>query len=156
GMDRADLARKGLTIFFTQVFRDNFFHADMHPGNVFVETINPANPRFIALDCAIMGELSKHDQMTVARMLLSVMNSDIMQLIQVVRQAGWNPPGTDQDALARAMRRSVGPMVSKSMHELDFTGILIEVIDIARCFHLEIPTLLMLLLKTIVQVEGLG
>src|SRR5690606_8168442 len=64
GMDRADLARKGLTIFFTQVFRDNFFHADMHPGNVFVETINPSNPRFIALDCAIMGELSKHDQMT--------------------------------------------------------------------------------------------
>ncbi|HCB30591.1 MAG TPA: 2-octaprenylphenol hydroxylase, partial [Acinetobacter lwoffii] len=100
GMDRADLARKGLTIFFTQVFRDNFFHADMHPGNVFVETINPANPRFIALDCAIMGELSKHDQMTVARMLLAVMNSDFMQLIQVVHQAGWIPPGTDQDALA--------------------------------------------------------
>jgi len=156
GMDRADLARKGLTIFFTQVFRDNFFHADMHPGNVFVETINPANPRFIALDCAIMGELSKHDQMTVARMLLAVMNSDFMQLIQVVHQAGWIPPGTDQDALAREMRRSVGPMVSKPMHELDFAGILIEVMDIARRFHLEIPPQLMLLLKTLVHVEGLG
>ncbi|PJI29488.1 ABC1 kinase family protein [Acinetobacter pseudolwoffii] len=156
GMDRADLARKGLTIFFTQVFRDNFFHADMHPGNVFVETINPSNPRFIALDCAIMGELSKHDQMTVARMLLAVMNSDFMQLIQVVHQAGWIPPGTDQDALAREMRRSVGPMVSKPMHELDFAGILIEVMDIARRFHLEIPPQLMLLLKTLVHVEGLG
>ncbi|MDK1682334.1 ABC1 kinase family protein [Acinetobacter terrestris] len=156
GMNRADLAEKGLTIFFTQVFRDNFFHADMHPGNVFVETINPANPRFIALDCAIMGELSKHDQMTVARMLLAVMNSDFMQLILVVHQAGWIPPGTDQDALAREMRRTVGPMVSKPMHELDFAGILIQVMDIARRFHLEIPPQLMLLLKTLVHVEGLG
>lgn len=156
GMDRKDLSEKGLTIFFTQVFRDNFFHADMHPGNVFVETINPSNPRFIALDCAIMGELSKHDQMTVARMLLSVMNSDFMQLIQIVHQAGWIPPGTDQDALAREMRRTVGPMVSKPMHELDFAGILIEVMDIARRFHLEIPPQLMLLLKTLVHVEGLG
>ena len=156
GMDRKDLAEKGLTIFFTQVFRDSFFHADMHPGNVFVETINPANPRFIALDCAIMGELSKHDQMTVARMLLAVMNSDFMQLIQIVHQAGWIPPGTDQDALAREMRRTVGPMVSKPMHELDFAGILIGVMDIARRFHLEIPPQLMLLLKTLVHVEGLG
>ena len=156
GMNRADLAEKGLTIFFTQVFRDNFFHADMHPGNVFVETINPSNPRFIALDCAIIGELSKHDQMTVARMLLAVMNSDFMQLILVVHQAGWIPPGTDQDALARDMRRTVGPMVSKPMHELDFAGILIQVMDIARRFHLEIPPQLMLLLKTLVHVEGLG
>ena len=156
GMDRKDLAEKGLTIFFTQVFRDNFFHADMHPGNVFVETLNPTKPRYIALDCAIMGELSKSDQMTVARMLLSVMNSDFMQLIQIVHQAGWIPPGTDQDALAREMRRTVGPMVSKPMHELDFAGILIQVMDIARRFHLEIPPQLMLLLKTLVHVEGLG
>ena len=156
GMDRADLAEKGLTIFFTQVFRDNFFHADMHPGNVFVETINPSNPRFIALDCAIMGELSKHDQMTVARMLLAVMNSNFMQLIQIVHQAGWIPPGTDQDALSREMRRTVGPMESKPMDQLDFAGILIQVMDIARRFHLEIPPQLMLLLKTLVHVEGLG
>ena len=156
GMDRAQLAEKGLTIFFTQVFRDNFFHADMHPGNVFVETLNPENPRFIGLDCAIMGELSKHDQMTVARMLLAVMNSNFMQLIQIVHQAGWIPPGTDQDALAREMRRTVGPMVSKPMDQLDFAGILLQVMDIARRFHLEIPPQLMLLLKTLVHVEGLG
>ncbi|MBP6191524.1 MAG: 2-octaprenylphenol hydroxylase [Acinetobacter sp.] len=156
GMDRADLAEKGLTIFFTQVFRDNFFHADMHPGNVFVETLNPSNPRFIALDCAIMGELSKSDQMTIARMLLAVMNSNFMQLIQIVHQAGWIPPGTEQDALAREMRRTVGPMVSKPMDQLDFAGILIQVMDIARRFHLEIPPQLMLLLKTLVHVEGLG
>ena len=156
GMNRQDLAEKGLIIFFTQVFRDNFFHADMHPGNVFVETLNPTKPRYIALDCAIMGELSKQDQMTVARMLLAVMNSDFMQLIQIVHQANWIAPGTDQDALAREMRRTVGPMVSKPMHELDFAGILIQVMDIARRFHLEIPPQLMLLLKTLVHVEGLG
>ncbi|MEB3753233.1 ABC1 kinase family protein [Acinetobacter sp. MD2(2019)] len=156
GMDRADLAEKGLTIFFTQVFRDNFFHADMHPGNVFVETLNPSQPRYIALDCAIMGELSKQDQMTVARMLLAVMNSNFMQLIQIVHHAGWIPPGTDQDTLAREMRRTVGPMVSKPMDQLDFAGILLQVMDIARRFHLEIPPQLMLLLKTLVHVEGLG
>lgn len=156
GMNRADLAEKGLTIFFTQVFRDNFFHADMHPGNVFVETLNPQNPRYIALDCAIMGELSKQDQMTVARMLLAVMNSDFMQLIQIVHQAGWIPPDTDKDALAREMRRTVGPMVSKPMDQLDFAGILLQIMDIARRFRLEIPPQLMLLLKTLVHVEGLG
>ncbi|OUY08891.1 ABC1 kinase family protein [Acinetobacter populi] len=156
GMDRADLAEKGLIIFFTQVFRDNFFHADMHPGNVFVETINPQSPRYIALDCAIMGELSKQDQMTVARMLLAVMNSDFMQLIQIVHQAGWIPPDTDKDALAREMRRTVGPMVSKPMDQLDFAGILLQIMDIARRFRLEIPPQLMLLLKTLVHVEGLG
>jgi len=133
-----------------------FFHADMHPGNVFVETINPVSPRYIALDCAIMGELSKQDQMTVARMLLAVMNNNFMQLIQIVHQAGWIPPGTDQDALAREMRRTVGPMVSKPMDQLDFAGILLQVMDIARRFRLEIPPQLMLLLKTLVHVEGLG
>ena len=103
-----------------------------------------------------MGELSKHDQMTIARMLLAVMNSDFMQLILIVHQAGWIPPGTDQDALSREMRRTVGPMVSKPMDQLDFAGILIQVMDIARRFHLEIPPQLMLLLKTLVHVEGLG
>lgn len=156
GMDRALLGEKGLTIFFTQVFRDNFFHADMHPGNVFVETLNPQNPRFIALDCAIVGELSSSDQMTVARLLLAVMNNNFEQLIQIVHQAGWIPAGTDQNALAREMRRTVGPMISKPMDQLDFAGILVQVMDIARRHHLEIPPQLMLLLKTLVHVEGLG
>ncbi len=156
GMDRAKLGERGLTIFFTQVFRDNFFHADMHPGNVFVETLNPENPRFIALDCAIVGELSKSDQMTIARMLLAVMQSNFTQMIQIVHQAGWIPSGTDQAALAREMRRAVSPMISKPMDQLDFAGILLQVMDIARRFHLEIPPQLMLLLKTLVHVEGLG
>lgn len=156
GMNRAQLAEKGLTIFFTQVFRDNFFHADMHPGNVFVETLNPANPRFIALDCAIMGELSDNDRLTIARMLLAVIQSNFAQLIQIVHQAGWIPQGTDQNALTRDMRRVVSPMVSKPMDQLDFAGILMGVMDIARRYRLDIPPQLMLLIKTLVHVEGLG
>lgn len=155
-INREELAEKGLKIFFTQVFRDNFFHADMHPGNIFVETTHPQNPRYIALDCAIMGELSKHDQMTVARMLLAVMNNNFSELIHVLYQAGWIPPEADKEKLSREMQRVVGPMVAKSMNELDFAGILIQVMDIARRFHLEIPPQLMLLLKTLVHVEGLG
>ncbi len=156
GIDRARLGEMGLIIFFTQVFRDNFFHADMHPGNVFVETLNPQQPRFIALDCAIVGELSDNDRLVVARMLLAVMQGNFQQLIQIVHQAGWIAPHSDQMALARDMRRAVGPMIEKPMSELDFAGILVKVMDIARHHHLEIPPQLMLLIKTLVHVEGLG
>ena len=156
GMDRAYLAETGLTIFFTQLLRDNFFHADMHPGNVFVETLNPQMPRFIALDCAIVGELSEQDRFAVARMLLAVMQSNFNQLITIIHHAGWIPPGTDRHALARDMRRVVGPMISKPMDQMDFAGILVGVMDIARRYRLEIPPQLMLLIKTLVHVEGLG
>ena len=172
GYDRAALAKKGLTIFFTQVFRDNFFHADMHPGNVFVETpainslkgdldnVQPANigyePRYIGLDCAIMGTLSKEDQLIVARMLLAVMNNNFTALVDIVSRAGWVPPNTDKHALIRDMRRTVGPMLQKSINEIDFAGVLIQILDIARRHHMSIPPQLMLLLKTLVHVEGLG
>ena len=163
GYDRAALAEQGLTIFFTQVFRDNFFHADMHPGNVFVETL-PANtpepyrshPRYIGLDCAIMGELSYDDQMIVARMLLAVMNSNFSGLVDIVSRAGWIPPNTDQYALARDMRRTVSPMLLLPIDQIDFAGVLMQILDIARRHHMSIPPQLMLLLKTLVHVEGLG
>lgn len=160
GYDRAKLAEKGLTIFFTQVFRDNFFHADMHPGNVFVETlpketINP-NPRYIALDCSIVGELSKADQLIVARLLLAVMNDNFTGLVDIIARAGWIPPSTDRYALMRDMRRTVSPMISKPINEIDFAGVLMSILDIARRYHLDIPPQLMLLLKTLVHVEGLG
>ena len=169
GYDRAMLAEKGLTIFFTQVFRDNFFHADMHPGNVFVETppvktltadIGPIDlghaPRYIGLDCAIMGTLSKDDQLIVARMLLSVMNNNFTALVDIVSRAGWIPPGADKHALIRDMSRTVGPMLQKSINEIDFAGVLMQILDIARRHHMSIPPQLMLLLKTLVHVEGLG
>ena len=160
GYDRAKLAEKGLTIFFTQVFRDNFFHADMHPGNVFVETlpvgtVNP-NPRYIALDCSIVGELSKNDQLLVARLLLSVMNNNFTGLVDIIARAGWIPPTTDRYALMRDMKRTVSPMISKPINEIDFAGVLMSILDIARRYHLDIPPQLMLLLKTLVHVEGLG
>lgn len=156
GIDRAQLAEKGLTIFFTQLFRDNFFHADMHPGNVFVETINKENPRYIALDCAIVGELSDQDRLIVARLLLSVMQNNFTQMVQVVHQAGWIPPSTDQHVLARDMKRTVGPMISKPIDEIDFANVMVEVMEIARRHRLDIPPQLMLLIKTLIHVEGLG
>lgn len=160
GYDRAALAEKGLTIFFTQVLRDNFFHADMHPGNVFVETL-PAgtphpNPRYIALDCSIVGELSRQDQLLVARLLLAVMNGNFTMLVDIIARAGWIPPTTDRHALMRDMRRTVSPMIAKPINEIDFAGVLMQVLDIARRYHLDIPPQLMLLLKTLVHVEGLG
>lgn len=160
GYDRAALAKKGLTIFFTQVFRDNFFHADMHPGNIFVETMPDgravAEPRYIGLDCAIMGELSKEDQLIVARMLLSVMNANYTVLVDIIWQAGWIPPSADKHALMRDMSRTVSPMVLKPIHEIDFAGVLFEILSIARRHRMSIPPQLMLLLKTLVHVEGLG
>ena len=160
GYDRAKLAEKGLIIFFTQVFRDNFFHADMHPGNVFVETLSPdlpnPNPRYIALDCSIVGELSKSDQLLVARLLLSVMNNNFTGLVDIIARAGWLPPTADRHALMRDMRRTVSPMISKPINEIDFAGVLVSVLDIARRYHLDIPPQLMLLMKTLVHVEGLG
>ena len=160
GYDRAALAKKGLTIFFTQVFRDNFFHADMHPGNIFVETMPDgravAEPRYIGLDCAIMGELSKEDQLIVARMLLSVMNANYTALVDIIWQAGWIPPSADKYALMRDMSRTVSPMVLKPIHEIDFAGVLFEILSIARRHRMSILPQLMLLLKTLVHVEGLG
>ncbi len=158
--DRAELANKGLTIFFTQVFRDNFFHADMHPGNIFVETRPDGSavlsPRYIGLDCAIMGELSHHDQMTVARMLLAVMNGNFLALTDIIAQAGWIPPSADKHALMRDMARTVSPMIAKPINEIDFAGVLFSILDIARRHRMSIPPQLMLLLKTLVHVEGLG
>lgn len=161
GYDREQLAKKGLTIFFTQVFYHNFFHCDMHPGNIFVEVLPKTNlskpdPRYIGLDCAIMGELAREDQMIVARMLLSVMNNNFTGLVDIVYRAGWIPPNTDKHALMRDMRRTVGPMVQKPINEIDFAGVLMQILDIARRHHMSIPPQLVLLLKTLVHVEGLG
>ncbi|RZU46721.1 ubiquinone biosynthesis protein [Fluviicoccus keumensis] len=156
GVNRKVLAEKGLTVFFTQVFNHNFFHADMHPGNIFVETTDPANPRYIALDCAIMGELSDKDHLTVARLMMSVMQNDFTQLIDVAHQAGWIPPSTDIPGLTREIRRLLTPMLQKRMDQLDFAPILLGVLDVARRYHLEVPPQLVLLMKTLVHVEGLG
>lgn len=156
GIDRERLAEKGLTIFFTQVFRDNFFHADMHPGNVYVETGNPSDPRFIGLDCAIVGTLPSEDQLTIAQILLSLIQRDFGQLVRVAATAGWIPAGAPLDVISREVRRLVEPVLSKSIDEVQLAPILAGLLDMSRTHGLHIPPQLVLLLKTLIHIEGLG
>ena len=156
GIDRERLANKGLTIFFTQVFRDNFFHADMHPGNVYVETGNPTDPRFIGLDCAIVGSLPPDDQLTIAQILLSLIQRDFNQLIRTAAQAGWVPAGAPLDFLAQEVRRLVEPVLTQPIDQINLAPILAGLLDMARTHGLQIPPQLVLLLKTLIHIEGLG
>lgn len=156
GIDREKLANKGLTIFFTQVFRDNFFHADMHPGNVYVETGNPADPRFIGLDCAIVGSLPVDDQLAIAQIVLSLIQRDFNQLVRIAAQAGWVPSGVPLDLLAQEVRRLVEPVLSKPIDQVNLAPILAGLLDMARTHGLQIPPQFVLLLKTLIHVEGLG
>ncbi len=156
GISRKQLSEKGLTIFFTQLLRHNFFHADMHPGNVFVETANPANPRYIALDIAIVGQLSSTDQLTVARLAMALVQRDFAEIIRIAHRAGWLPPGVRLDALAIEVERIAGRALDKPITEVEFGPILVALLDMARTHHLEIPVQLVLLIKTLIHVEGLG
>lgn len=156
GIDRKALAEKGLTIFFTQLLTHNFFHADMHPGNVFVETANPAAPRYIALDVAIVGQLAREDQLTVARLMLALIQRDFMEIIRIAHRAGWLPPGASLGQLADEVQRIAGRALDKPIDQVQFGPILVALLDMARTHHLEIPVQLVLLLKTLIHVEGLG
>lgn len=156
GIDRQRLAEKGLTIFFTQVFRDNFFHADMHPGNVYVETGNPADPRFIGLDCAIIGSLPSHDQLTIAQIALSLIQRDFTQLVRIAAQAGWIPAQAPLERITQEVRRLVEPVLSKPIDQVQLAPILAGLLDMAREHELLIPPQFVLLLKTLIHVEGLG
>lgn len=156
GISRQQLAEKGFSIFFTQLLRHNFFHADMHPGNVFVETINPANPRYIALDIAIVGQLAREDQLTVARLALALVSRDYSEIIRVAHRAGWLPPGANLNQLSSEVQRIIAPVLEKPIDQIQFGPTLLAVLDMAREHHLEIPVQLVLLIKTLVHVEGLG
>lgn len=156
GIDRKRLSETGLTIFFTQLLTHNFFHADMHPGNVFVETANPQAPRYIALDVAIVGQLSREDQLTVARLVLALTQRDFMEIIRVAHRAGWLPPGANLGQLADEVQRIAGRALDVPIDQLEFGPILVDLLDMARTHHLEIPVQLVLLIKTLIHVEGLG
>jgi ubiquinone biosynthesis protein len=156
GIDRKQLSEKGLTIFFTQLLTHNFFHADMHPGNVFVETANPQSPRYIALDIAIVGQLSREDQLTVARLVLALTQRDFMEIIRVAHRAGWLPPGANLGQLADEVQRIAGRALDVPIDQLEFGPIMVDLLDMARTHHLEIPVQLVLLIKTLIHVEGLG
>jgi ubiquinone biosynthesis protein len=156
GIDRKALAEKGLTIFFAQLLHHNFFHADMHPGNVFVETANPEAPRYIALDVAIVGQLAREDQLTVARLLLALIQRDFMEVIRTAHRAGWLPPGANLHQLADEVQRIAGQALDKPIDQVQFGPIMVALLDMARTHHLEIPVQLVLLIKTLIHVEGLG
>jgi len=156
GTDLKVLAEKGVETFFTQVFRDSFFHADMHPGNIFVDISNPADPSYIAVDCAIIGTLSDFDQYYLARNLLAIFHRDYRECARLHVECGWVPPGTRVQDFEAAMRTVCEPVFEKPIAEISFGRLLIYLFQTARRFDMEVQPSLVLLQKTLLNIEGLG
>ncbi|HET8704940.1 MAG TPA: AarF/UbiB family protein, partial [Pseudomonadales bacterium] len=156
GISREVLARRGIEIFFTQVFRDNFFHADMHPGNIFVSLENPDNPQYIALDCAIVGSMDRAEQVLLARQLMAFIQQDYEQLAQLMGEAGWVSKNIRVHEFANALRAVMEPVFEKPLDQIDFGPILIRLFRTARQYDLHALPQFVLLEKTLLHVEGLG
>ncbi len=156
GADLKLLAERGVEIFFTQVFRDSFFHADMHPGNIFVDISNPQDPTYIAVDCAIIGSLSDFDQYYLARNLLAIFRRDYRECAELHVECGWVPPGTRVQDFESAMRAVCEPVFEKPLAEISFGQLLIYLFQTARRFNMEVQPSLVLLQKTLLNIEGLG
>jgi ubiquinone biosynthesis protein len=150
------LAANGVEIFFTQVFRDNFFHADMHPGNIFVDASDPVNPRYAAVDFGIVGSLEERDRRYLAENFLAFFDRDYYRVAQLHVDSGWVPAGTRVDELESAVRTVCEPLFSKPLKEISFGQVLLQLISVARRFNMEVQPQLILLQKTLVQIEGLG
>ena len=150
------LAANGVEIFFTQVFRDNFFHADMHPGNIFVDATNPAEPRYAAVDFGIVGTLDERDRRYLAENFLAFFERDYYRVAKLHVDSGWVPAGTRVDELESAIRTVCEPIFSKPLKEISFGQVLLQLIAVARRFNMEVQPQLILLQKTLVQIEGLG
>lgn len=156
GIDPKTLAERGVQIFFKQVFTHNLFHADMHPGNIFVNPESAAAPQYMAIDCAIAGRLSQSDLMLLGKLVLSVMREDFEELTNTVIRAGWSTAPIDAVKFERAIRRMIQPMLSQPLDELEFAPLVLQIFDTARRFQIEAPLQYILLLKTLVHIEGLG
>jgi len=156
GVDMKVLAEKGVEIFFTQVFRDSFFHADMHPGNIFVDVSDPADPKYIAIDFGIMGTLTPTDQSYLARNLLAFFNRDYRQVAQLHIQSGWVPADTRVDEFESAIRTVCEPIFERPLKDISFGHFLLRLFETARRFRMEVQPQLVLLQKTLLNVEGLG
>jgi ubiquinone biosynthesis protein len=150
------LAERGVEIFFTQVFRDSFFHADMHPGNIFVAHGNPEKPQYIAIDCGIVGTLTEQDQHYLARNLLAFFNQDYYQVAQLHIDSGWVPSNTKVHELESAIRSVCEPIFEKPISEISFGQVLLQLFRVARRFDMEVQPQLVLLQKTLLNIEGLG
>lgn len=156
GVDMKVLAEKGVEIFFTQVFRDSFFHADMHPGNIFVDATNPADPRYIAIDFGIVGTLAPDDLSYLARNLLAFFRRDYRQVAELHIQSGWVPPETRVNDFEAAIRTVCEPIFERPLKDISFGHFLLRLFQTARRFNMEVQPQLVLLQKTLLNVEGLG
>jgi ubiquinone biosynthesis protein len=156
GVNLKVLAEKGVEIFFTQVFRDSFFHADMHPGNIFVDVSNPADPKYIAIDFGIVGTLAPDDQSYLARNLLAFFRRDYRQVAELHIQSGWVPADTRVNEFEAAIRTVCEPIFEKPLKDISFGHFLLGLFQTARRFNMEVQPQLVLLQKTLLNVEGLG
>jgi len=156
GVDMKVLAEKGVEIFFTQVFRDSFFHAYMHPGNIFVNASNPADPQYIALDFGIVGTLGPTDKNYLARNLLAFFERDYHQVAVLHVQSGWVPADTRIDEFEAAIRTVCEPIFARPLKDISFGHFLLRLFEVARRFEMEVQPQLVLLQKTLLNVEGLG
>jgi ubiquinone biosynthesis protein len=154
--DMKKLAERGVEIFFTQVFDHNFFHADMHPGNIFVSRENPALPQYIAVDMAIVGSLTREDQYYLARNLLAMFRRDYRQVAELHVQSGWVPASVRVDELEAAIRTVCEPIFEKPLKDISFGHVLLSLFRTARRFNMEVQPQLVLLQKTLLNIEGLG
>jgi ubiquinone biosynthesis protein len=150
------LAENGVEIFFTQVFRHNFFHADMHPGNIFVMVDDPEKPKYAAVDFGIVGTLSPSDQKYLAGNFLAFFDRDYHRIAKLHLESGWVPPGTRVDELESAVRSVCEPIFNKPLSEISFAQVMIRLFETARRFDMEIQPQLILLQKTLFNIEGLG
>lgn len=150
------LAESGVEIFFTQVFRHNFFHADMHPGNIFVLTEDPEHPVYAAVDFGIVGTLDPRDQHYLAENFLAFFNHDFRRVAQLHVDSGWLPAGTRVDEVESAVRTVCEPIFNKPLKEISFGQVLTRLFETAQRFDMEIQPQLFLLQKTLFQIEGLG
>jgi ubiquinone biosynthesis protein len=156
GIDIPALARAGVEIFFTQVFRDGFFHADMHPGNILVATEGEARGRYIALDFGIMGTLTETDRSYLAQNFLAFFNRDYRRVAQAHLDAGWVPPETRVDAFEAAIRAVCEPVFSRPLKEIYFGKLLLRLFQTSRRFNVRVQPQLVMLQKTLLNIEGLG
>ncbi len=156
GVNLKALAERGVEIFFTQVFRDSFFHADMHPGNIFVSTANPQKPQYIAIDFGIVGTLSHEDQNYLARNLLAFFKRDYRMVAELHVSSGWIPAETRVEEFESAIRTVCEPIFERPLKDISFGQFLLRLFQTARRFNMEVQPQLVLLQKTLLNIEGLG
>jgi ubiquinone biosynthesis protein len=156
GANIRKLAENGVEIFFTQVFRDNFFHADMHPGNIFVQIDDPQNPRYAAVDFGIVGTLQPRDRHYLAENFMAFFDRNYARVAALHVESGWVPRGTRVDELESAVRTVCEPIFNKPLKEISFAQVLLRLFETARRFDMQVQPQLILLQKTLFNIEGLG